>query len=316
MKETLAKPPTTPPAKATMARPRTLAIDIGGTGIKALTLDPVGKPINERTRISTPKHATPKDVVDIARKLAKEQPGFERVSVGFPGVVKDSVIYTAANLGHGWEGFDLGHAIERKLGKPVRVANDADIQGLGCATGHGLELVITLGTGFGSVLLADGTRVHLELGHHPFHKGKTYEDELGNRALKKKGRKKWNKMLQQAIDDLQRTFNYDRLYIGGGNSKLVTFKLPDNVKTISNEDGLLGGIALWRDVKPEMPNRQKGAKVAPAAVKTITKAAEKSPKAAPSKPSAPSSTKPVAAPPKTVVSPPNGSAKSSDETRR
>jgi polyphosphate glucokinase len=302
MKKTLAKPPTTPTPRAAVATPRTFAIDIGGTGIKALTLDPVGKPINDRSKIPTPKHATPKDVVDIARKLAKDQPGFERVSVGFPGVVKDGVIYTAANLGHGWEGFDLGQALASKLGKPVRVANDADIQGLGCATGNGLELVITLGTGFGSVLLADGTRVHLELGHHPFHKGKTYEDELGNRALKKKGRKKWNKMLQQAIDDLQRTFNYDRLYIGGGNSKLVTFKLPDNVKTISNEDGLLGGIALWRDVKPELPKRQKGAQVAPAAVKTIARAAEKAPNVASSKPP--------------VASPPNGSAKSSDAPRR
>jgi polyphosphate glucokinase len=317
MKKTLAKPPTIPTSKAAVATPRTLVIDIGGTGIKALTLDPVGKPINDRTRIPTPKHATPKDVVDIARKLAKEQPGFERVSVGFPGVVKDSVIYTAANLGHGWEGFDLGQALKRKLGKPVRVANDADIQGLGCASGHGLELVITLGTGFGSVLLADGTRVHLELGHHPFHKGKTYEDELGNRALKKKGRKKWNKLLQQAIDDLQRTFNYDRLYIGGGNSKLVNFKLPDNVKTISNEDGLLGGIALWRDVKPELPKRQNGAKVAPAAVKIIAKAAEKAPKAAPSNPPAPSSAKPAVAPSKPpAASPSNGSAKPSDPARR
>jgi polyphosphate glucokinase len=256
MKKITAKPASesagtkTPATPGTLA-PRTLAIDIGGTGIKALTLDPAGKPINERTRIATPKNARPKQVVAIVRKLAEAQPGFERVSVGFPGVIKDGLVYTAANLGKGWAGFDLGHALERKLTKPVRVANDADIQGLGCVSGHGLELVITLGTGFGSVLFADGTRVHLELGHHPFHRGKTYEDELGERALEKKGRKNWIKMLQEAIAELQRTFNYDRLYIGGGNSRLVNFKLPAGVRTISNEDGLLGGIALWRDVKRE-----------------------------------------------------------------
>ena len=148
-----AAPTVTALAPGTLA-PKTLAIDIGGTGIKALTLDAVGKPVNDRTRIATPKHARPKQVIAIVRKLAKAQPGFDRVSVGFPGVVKAGMIYTAANLGKGWTGFDLGGGVEQKLKKPVRVANDADIQGLGCATGHGLELVITLGTGFGSVLFA------------------------------------------------------------------------------------------------------------------------------------------------------------------
>ncbi len=267
-----------------IAGPFTLAIDIGGTGIKALTLDPSGTPINDRTRIKTPKHATPKDVVEIARELAKAQPGYDRVSVGFPGVVKDGVIYTAANLGRGWEGFDLGRALHRKLKFPVRVANDADIQGLGCVSGHGLELVITLGTGFGSVLFADGTRVHLELGHHPFHRGKTYEDELGDRALKKKGRKKWIKLLKEAIAELQRTFNYDALFIGGGNSRLINFKVPSNVRTISNEDGLLGGIALWREAEKELPNLQKGsAKTAAPSVKPVAKAAKKPSKPMPGK---------------------------------
>ncbi|MBF6558847.1 MAG: ROK family protein [Candidatus Binataceae bacterium] len=234
-------------AKAAASAPRTLAIDIGGTGIKALTLDPAGKPLNDRTRIPTPKHGTPKAVIGVIRKLAKAQDGFERVSAGFPGVVKDGVIYTAANLGKGWEGFDLRRALERKLKRPARVANDADIQGLGCVRGHGIELVITLGTGFGSVLFANGTRIHLELGHHPFHNGKTYEDELGEKTLKRRGRKRWNKMLAQAIDDLRRTFNYDALYLGGGNSRLVDRKLAADVRIVSNAEGLLGGIALWRE---------------------------------------------------------------------
>lgn len=229
------------------AGPRTLAVDIGGTGIKALTLDPAGKPISERKKIPTPRNATPKAVIEVIRELAAAQPGFERVSVGFPGVVKDGVIYTAANLGKGWRGFDLAKTLARRLKRPVRVANDADIQGLGSVSGHGLEIVITLGTGFGSVLFTNGARVHLELAHHPFHKGKTYEDELGMRALKKKGRKKWNRLLAEAIDDLGRTFNFDALYIGGGNARLIDLKLPAGVSVIDNVDGLLGGIALWRD---------------------------------------------------------------------
>jgi polyphosphate glucokinase len=232
---------------------RTLAIDIGGTGIKTIKLDENGKAISERTRIPTPKKATPKAVLGIIRELAKTQSGFDRVSAGFPGVVKDGVVYTAPNLGKGWGGFNLGKALQKKLGRPVRVANDADVQGLGAVRGKGLELVITLGTGFGSVLFVDGRRVHLELGHHPFHEGKTYEEELGHRAMAKKGKKKWNKLLREAIDDLKRTFIYDRLYIGGGDAKHIDFRLPPDVEAVSNEDGLLGGIALWREERTSVP---------------------------------------------------------------
>ena len=313
----------TPAARAPMTdapSPRTLAVDIGGTGIKALTLDPVGKPLNDRTRIPTPKHARPKQIVAIVRKLAKAQPGFERVSVGFPGVVKAGIVYTAANLGKGWAGFDLAATLQHKLKKPVRVANDADIQGLGCVTGHGLELVITLGTGFGSVLFAENTRIHLELGHHPFHHGKTYEEELGERALKKMGRKKWLKLLREALNDLQATFNYDRLYIGGGNGRVVNFKLPANVKIISNDDGLLGGIALWRDAgKPTAKSRPVAAKPslaktppkapAPVATKPPTVASPKAATIAPPKPSTVAPPKPsTVAPPKpSTVAPPKPS---------
>jgi polyphosphate glucokinase len=243
---------------AEAVKPRTLALDIGGTGVKAIVLDPTGKAVTERTRLATPKAATPKKLLAVIEKLAKGQGEFERVSAGFPGVIKDGVAYTAFNLGSGWKGFDLRGAIEQALHRPARVANDADIQGLGAIAGHGIELVVTLGTGFGSVIFTEGKPIHLELGHHPFRRGKTYEDELGERALKKKGRKKWLKVLGEAMDDLSRTFNYDELYIGGGNSRLIDFKLPEHVKIISNLDGLLGGIKLW-EVNPEAePVKRKG----------------------------------------------------------
>ncbi|HYL59167.1 MAG TPA: ROK family protein, partial [Candidatus Acidoferrales bacterium] len=193
------------------AAPITLAVDVGGTGIKAAALDGAGKMVSERQRIGTPRNATPKKVIAIVGKLAKMVGRFDRVSTGFPGVVKAGVVYSAPNLGKGWNNFALQKALAKKLKRPVRVANDADVQGLGCVTGRGDELVITLGTGFGSVLFVDGHRIHLELGHHPFHKGKTYEDELGKRAFEKKGKKKWNRLLRLAIDELALTFNYDRL---------------------------------------------------------------------------------------------------------
>jgi polyphosphate glucokinase len=240
--------PETPPAKPSAAKASiTLAVDIGGTGIKAAALDQKGKMISERQKIKTPHNATPKKVIAIIAKLAKMAGAGDRASAGFPGVVKNGVVYTAPNLGKGWNNYPLEAALKKKLRMPVRIANDADVQGLGCVSGHGDELVITLGTGFGSVLFVDGHRIHLELGHHPFRNGKTYEDELGIKALEKKGKRKWNKHLRDAIDELAQTFNFDRLYIGGGNASAIDFKLPPNVKVVSNTEGLLGGIKLWQD---------------------------------------------------------------------
>ena len=241
---------TTPQATAKKGEILTLTIDIGGTGIKAFVLNASGKPVDERLRIPTPKKATPAKVIGVIEKLAKESPAVSRVSVGFPGVVKDGVVYTAPNLGKGWNGFKLADALQKRLKHPVRIANDADVQGLGSVTGKGIELVLTLGTGVGSTVFVDGHRIHLEVGHQPFHKGKTYEEELGVRPLQRKGKKKWNRMLAEAIDDMQRMFDYDRLYLGGGNTKYIKIKLPPNVSTVSNLNGLLGGIKLWeRKVK-------------------------------------------------------------------
>ena len=225
--------------------PRTLVVDVGGTGIKAIVLNPSGKPISERARVPTPIRPTPKKVVAIITQLASSLPGFDRVSIGFPGVVHGGRLLTAPNLGPGWSGFNLAAELKRRLRCSVRLANDADVQGLGCVTSRGVELVITLGTGFGSSLFVDGYNAHLELGHHPFRKGQTYEEELGRAALKRRGIRKWNRHLVQALKLLQATFNCDRLFIGGGNAKFINAKLPGNVKVVSNVDGLLGGIKLW-----------------------------------------------------------------------
>src|SRR6478672_4616199 len=106
---------------------RTLSIDIGGTGIKAITLDLAGEALTERTRIETPSPATPEAVLHVIDELVKVQSEFDRVSVGFPGVVKDGVIKTAPNLDPSWAGFALAIDLERRLGKPARVLNDAAV---------------------------------------------------------------------------------------------------------------------------------------------------------------------------------------------
>jgi hypothetical protein len=127
----------TPPATTSVPKPiTTLAVDIGGTGIKAAVLDEKGKMITERQKIKTPHNATPKKVIAIIEELAKMAGEFDRASAGFPGVIKNGVVYTAVNLGKGWTGFKLEQALRKKLKVPVRIANDADVQGLGCVGNH------------------------------------------------------------------------------------------------------------------------------------------------------------------------------------
>jgi polyphosphate glucokinase len=225
---------------------KTLAVDIGGSGIKVMVLDREGNPVTERDRLDTPQPAKPDAVIEVILELA-EKKTFDRVSVGFPGVIKSGITMTAANLDPAWIGFNLAEVLSQQLDRPVRVINDADMQGLGSVCGQGVELVITLGTGVGSGLFLNGILVpNLELGHHEFRKGETYEEQLGRAALDKVGKKKWNERLQKAIVSLEHLFNYDTLYIGGGNAKYINFDLPDNVKIVLNISGLLGGIALWR----------------------------------------------------------------------
>ena len=224
---------------------RTLAVDIGGSGIKAMLLDMVGNPLSDRQRLKTPQPAKPEEVIDTILTLAEQQ-AFDRVSVGFPGVVQNGVIKTAVNLHKDWLHYDLATSLTQLLSKPVKVANDADIQGFGAISGKGVELVLTLGTGFGSALFVEGKLVpNLEMGHHPFRKKETYEEQLGRAALEKEGKKKWNERLEKAIANLDHLFNYDALYLGGGEAKNINFDLPSNAKIIPNINGLLGGIKLW-----------------------------------------------------------------------
>ena len=229
-------------------RTRTLAIDVGGTGLKASIVDDSGRLLTDRARIDTPVGAPPKEIVQALVQLVQALGSYDRVSVGFPGVVRDGRVLTAPNLGNkGWKGFDLAGALGKALGKPVRVANDADVQGLAVIAGKGVEMVITLGTGFGTGLYLDGRLgPHLELSHHPFRKGETYDEQLGNAARKEVGKKKWNKRMRKAIDNLRTLTNFDHLYIGGGNAKKIDFTLDPDVTVVSNDAGMKGGVALWR----------------------------------------------------------------------
>jgi polyphosphate glucokinase len=242
-------------------RPTTLAIDIGGTGLKASVLDGAGKLVADRVRIPTPYPCTTKAMISALTGLVAPLPAFDRVAVGFPGVVRKGLVLTAPHfvrktgapgepvvgkLLASWTGFDIGSALADRLGHPVRVANDADLQGLDVVSGSGLEFVITLGTGVGTALFYDGKLTpHLELAQHPFRQGQTYDEQLGDAPMRRIGAKKWRKRLEEAIKNFEVLLNYDRLYIGGGNARFVVGYIDPSVTIVDNVAGILGGIRLW-----------------------------------------------------------------------
>jgi polyphosphate glucokinase len=230
-------------------KPHTLSIDIGGTGIKMMILDADAKPLTEYTTEPTPKPATVEALCAVFKNMITsfDQP-FDRVSAGFPGVIEHGVVKTAVNLHTSWLDVSLQKKLEEISSKPVRVANDADIQGLGDIKGKGLEMVITLGTGVGSALFIDGHLVpNLELGHHPFMDNYSYEELLSKAYIEANGEDKWRMNLKRAIQMWAMIFNYDTLYIGGGFAHIIKFELPENVKTSENIEGVLGGIKLWEN---------------------------------------------------------------------
>ncbi len=246
-------------------RPFTLAIDIGGSGLKAAVVDTRGEMVTERKRMETPYPLDPKRLVDSLSLLASDlhatsDTGYDRVSVGFNGMVRHGIIITAPqfstvgglgtpvddDLVRAWHNFNLANALELTLGKPTRVANDADVQGAAAITGKGLELVITLGTGCGTAIFYDGSLLpHMEFAHHPIHGKETYNDYIGDQALRTLGNNRWTKRVVKTIDIMRNLMFFDICYVGGGNAKKLTQKLPDDCSIIDNSAGILGGIRLW-----------------------------------------------------------------------
>lgn len=227
----------------------TLAIDIGGSGLKATVLDRNGSMLADRVRVETPAVSPPTVIVEALVELVKPLPPFDRISIGFPGVVRNGCVLTAPNLGtEEWHGFPLADALGARLGdKPTRLLNDAEVQGYGVIRGRGLEFVITLGTGVGSALFRDGELMpHLELAQFPFKK-KTLDDYIGDSTLEKIGVKKWNARVETVIEAVRTLLNFDTLYIGGGNARKLSIDLAEDVKIVSNDAGLTGGIRLWED---------------------------------------------------------------------
>lgn len=226
----------------------TLSIDVGGSGIKGMVLDAQGEPINERIRVVTPRPATPEAVLGAVAELVSLQPAFDRVSIGFPGVVREGVVSTGHNFDGDWSQVPLAAEVEALTGRPCRAANDADIQGYGVIEGRGLEMVITLGTGMGASLFTNGHLApNLELGHHPLADGKSYEELVGEAARLAVDHEVWVGRVLMALEQILPIWNPRVLYLGGGNATEVDAPLPAPVRIVPNVAGILGGIRLWQD---------------------------------------------------------------------
>ncbi len=252
------------PAETPHEHPFTIAIDVGGTGLKADVLDKDGEPMAGRVRVPTTYPMSPDDLVSTLSKLVAKLPEGDRVSCGFPGMVRQGHVLSAPHFvgtkGPGtkadpelvtaWSDFDLAGALAQALGKPCRVANDADVQGLAVVKGDGFEVVITLGTGFGTAFFMDGGLVpHLEFSHLEFRKGETFNEQIGEAARKKIGDEPWNKRVRKAIAYLDAATFFDHLYIGGGNGPRVNRRdlgeVLERITVVDNKAGILGGIKLW-----------------------------------------------------------------------
>ena len=244
--------------------PLTLCFDIGGSGLKADVLDANGDFAADRVRVPTTYPMPPERMVDRLTELAVRLPEADRMSAGFPGMVRRGHVLSAphfvtangpgsavvSELQKAWSGFDLAHALSASIGQPCRVANDADVQGAAVVEGKGYEVVITLGTGFGTAFFMDGRLMpHMEFAHVGFRKDQSFNEQLGEPERKKIGDKKWNDRVRKMVTYFDALTFFDHLYIGGGNAQRINRRdlgdVLERITVVDNSAGILGGIKLW-----------------------------------------------------------------------
>jgi polyphosphate glucokinase len=213
-----------------------LVLDVGGTHVKLLVTG-MKLPI----LIPSGPTMTPGAMVRQVKAAVKDIP-YDVVSIGYPGpVVHGRPLREPHNLGKGWVGFNFRKA----LGRPVKIINDAAMQALGSYK-TGRLLFLGLGTGLGSAMIADGIVEPMELGHMPYKRGKTYEDYLGIRGLKRLGRKKWAREVAKVVTLLSAALEPEEIMLGGGNAKKLK-KLPPGTRLGNNDNAFRGGFELWNE---------------------------------------------------------------------
>lgn len=243
----------------------TLAVDCGGGGIKASVLGPTGTMKAPAVRTATPYPLPPQLLIDTIKDLASYLPTTDRVTVGMPGMIRHGVVIATPHyvtrdgprskvlpdLVDKWERFDMRRELSEALDMPALVLNDAEVAGAGVITGQGLEMIITLGTGLGNAVF-DGGRLapHVEISQGPVRWGLTYDDYVGEHERLRLGDTHWSRRVRRVVSGLRAMYLWDRLYLGGGNSRRITAghraRLGDDVVIVPNDAGIRGGVRAWQ----------------------------------------------------------------------
>jgi len=244
--------------------PPTLAVDCGGGGIKASVLDAAGTQRSQPVRTATPYPLPPKRLVGVIADLAGQLPPAGRMTVGMPGMIRHGVVVATPHyvtkagprtrelpdLVEAWSGFDMRAALEEELQIPALVLNDAEVHGAGVIAGAGLELMLTFGTGLGNAVFDGGALApHQELSRGPVRWGLTYDEYVGEHERLRLGDAMWSRRIRRVVEALRPMYMWDRLYIGGGNSRRLTpqvvDRLGDDVVIVPNSAGIIGGVRVW-----------------------------------------------------------------------
>lgn len=263
----------------------TLAIDCGGTGLKASVLDGSGTMLHKPVRVPTPYPLPPERFVETLHGIGAGLPPADRVTVGLPGMIRHGVVVRTPHyvttrgprsridpgLVERWHGFPAEAAVAAAFDRPALVLNDAEVHGAGVVAGTGLELVLTFGTGLGCALF-DAGRIapHLELSHAPVRWGLTYDAYIGEHERRRLGDTFWSRRVRRVVEGLEPVFAWDRVYLGGGNSRNISADVltalqhvrspleppaqPDadlgeppsgRVVVVPNTAGIAGGVRAW-----------------------------------------------------------------------
>lgn len=245
---------------------KTLAVDCGGGGIKATVLDQDAFQLAPPLREPVPYPLPPSKLLDIVESFSKQLPGFDRITLGMPGMIRHGVvIYTPhyinragprtkplPDLAGQWKQFDMAGALQEKFSCPALVLNDAEVAAAGIVSGQGLEFFITLGTGLGTALVDNGMLApHLEISHAPMRWGLTFDDVLGEHERRRLGDSAWSRRVYRALELLEPVIRWDKLYIGGGNSSRITPATLAKIdaEIVPNAAGMTSGVRAWSLVR-------------------------------------------------------------------